>query len=172
MTYIYKALKKGCGLLIVGPFVGLFTFLTKHWLLNSASGLALLAGSIFSNVPLLLAFSTGYAISASLIGLAQQAYAFAYNYRLGQCEMMVAPLVPEISYAAFRGILAANYVAVSAESEYQNKDSENTTQSGMFYGENTRAALLYSAGHIRCAQRTCAPSTWIVKEEQSRSFRI
>lgn len=172
MKFIKKHAKKACGLLIVGPFVGIYTLLSKHWLLNSVVGLTLLAGGAFPNLPLLLTFYAGYAMSASLISLAQQAYAFAINVSLGQCETMSAPIVPEISYAALRGIGAANYVAAKAESEYQNKDISDVGLSDIFYGEKTVALLFYSAGHFRCAERGCIPVTWLSKEADSRSFKI
>lgn len=175
MRYLFKLFKQGAALFIIGPLVGWYTFLSKHWFLNSSIGLVstvgLLALSTLSLNPI-LAFGIAYVASAAGIGLIQQVFAFLNNSSLGQCEMMCAPIVPEISYSMMKGMLAANEMAVKAECEYQNKPAHNGTIDDAFYGKNSLAFLLYTGGHSRCAQKGCVPVTWIQKEEQSRSFSI
>jgi hypothetical protein len=82
--------------------------------------------------------------------------------------MMVAPMVPEISYAAYRGILHANQQIAHID-EFE-KDKEHYEA---FYGRRTADVLLFTAGHFSCVGR-CIPMTWDMKveSEERQCFSI
>lgn len=168
MQYIRKQLTKGLGLLLIAPLAGIYTLLSKHWILNSILGLALASTFIVPLNPILV-FATGYILSAAVVSIAQQIFAFAFNFSINQCEMMAAPVVPEISYAAYKGLKMANKIAAVAESNYQNKPTEDITEDHMFYGRKSANILFYSAGHFRCAAKGCGFGTWEGKEQAARN---
>lgn len=169
---IMKQLKKFFAVAISGPIVGVSYLLSKHWLINTLVGVALASSLPFAmpiTVPLFAAsFLTGFALSAAGIGLFQQITSFIYNTSINQCEMMVAPMVPEISYAAYKGILFVNQQIAQID-EFE-KDRENYEA---FYGRKAADALLFTAGHFSCVGR-CIPVTWEmkVKFEESSCFSI
>ncbi|KTD18816.1 Uncharacterised protein [Legionella lansingensis] len=155
-----KTLRKYFALLITGPLVGFYIFFSKHWLINSLIALST-ATTLMMLLPvslpvLVCSFLAGYAASAATLGVVQQITAFFYNWRLNQCEMMVAPIVPEISYAAYKGILHANTKIAEVEDYQKHPES--------FYGRKAADFLLASAGHFSCRGR-CMPITWEMKEE-------
>lgn len=159
-----KPIKRFIALAIVGPIVGLYTFFSKHWDINTAVAIALLfALPLPHPIPVLgLNFLIGYALCATILGVAQQVTAFIYNWRQDQCEMIGGPMVPEISYAAYRGIFQANAHYASAEAEDQVEESDG------FYHQTTNDFLLATAGHFSCRGKCKIGRTWDLKEEKER----
>ena len=171
-----KFAKKALSLLVLGPIVGLYTFFSKHWLVNSMVGFwagVVISAELALPVPALIATCLiGYLLTAAIVGMVQQIGAFIYNWNYTDCHDRTSAIVPEISYAAYKGLCYVNgsVIAIEAAEEAENhtQRSEPSQTSQGIYGEATANFLLFSAGHMNCINRCHNFSPWEEKEETAR----
>lgn len=120
-------------------------------------------------VPALIATCLiGYLLTAAIMGMVQQIGAFIYNWNYTDCQDRMGSMVPEISYAAYRGLCYANGSVIAIEAENHTQRSEPSQTSQGIYGKATANFLLFSAGHMNCMNRCFNFNTWDYKEEAAR----